>query len=328
MGLETDGIRVSDSLKFKPNSPICDYLDIRSQELELVKYLPGNVLIAGGITVDAKSYEKFNSVMFDVMMPILQDKIKGGQVAELRSKYEAATREILSCFGDEIAFAITTRSDKMMPRVVYIFEVVDEDKARETIGNIDYLVEISKPFYQAFGMDFQMTQGPTQRYTGVQIESFEMDLSKMASLVPNAATIYPERTFLWHAFVDDKMVYAMSLTADTIKEAIDAIKGRTSSIAGSPGFEDIDIRLPSRKNAVVYISPSGYMGFAMNMVMASQGMPAGTMATGLKSDMSLAVATNIDRDGVRNFTYLLSKELRELVGAGLGFGQMMKAQQK
>ncbi len=324
MGIGKEGIWVNDSLKFKPDSPICGFLNIPPRKLELVRYLPGNILMAGGATIDDITVEKFNSAMFGVMMSAMQEEAAGKRMAELRKKYDDAVHEMLSCLGDEVAFAIPAKSDRMMPRFVWIFQVVDEPKARRTIGNLDYILSISRPFYEMFGMDFSMTEGPTQRYNGTQIKSFQMDFSKMAESIPNAARMYPEKGFIWHAFVGDKMVYAMAQSADTIKGTIDAIKGREASISHSSSFEDINIRLPGKSNAAVYISPAGYLKFALGMMMAQMGrsMPPDSV----KPDIGFAVATSFDGDSIHNSTYLLVREIQELITTGMGFAQMAKAQ--
>ncbi len=325
--LGRDGIWVSDSLKFKPDSPVCDFLNIKPSSLKMVEYLPGNVLVAGGITMDAEATERLYSIMFDMMMPVLLDEIPDAQFADLRKKYEAAIHDTLSCLGDEVAFAVSTKWDKMMPRMVYILDIVDEDKARSTLGNLDYIREISQPFYDEFGMDFSMTEGPTQKYTGVQITSFQMDFRKMMEAVPNADALYPEKAFLWQAFVDDKMIFAMSQSADIIKETIDAMNGRKAGIANSPNFDDIKIHLPGKSNMVMYVSLKGYMGFVMNMMaQMNQGMPTGGMFDSINPDIGLAVTTSLDGDGVSNFTYILVKEIQELVGIGMGLSQMMNSQ--
>ncbi len=324
MGIGKEGIWVNDSLKFKPDSPICGFLNVPPRKLELVRYLPGNILMAGGATIDDVTVEKFNSAMFGVMMSAMQEEAAGKRMAELRKKYDDAVHEMLSCLGDEVAFAIPAKSDRMMPRFVWIFQVVDEPKARRTIGNLDYILSISRPFYEMFGMDFSMTEGPTQRYNGTQIKSFQMDFSKMAESIPNAARMYPEKGFIWYAFVDGKMVYALAQSADTIKGTIDAIKGREASISHSSSFEDINIRLPGKSNAAVYISPAGYLKFALGMMMAQMGrsMPPDSV----KPDIGFAVATSFDGDSIRNSTYLLVREIQELVTTGMGFAQMAKAQ--
>jgi hypothetical protein len=327
LGVGMDGIWVNDSLKFSPDSPICDFLNVRPRRLELVKYLPGDALIAGGMTMDIVSVEKLYSVTFDMLMPILKDKMTEEEIAQARRKYEVGVHEFLSCFGDEVAFAVLTKADKVIPRVVYVFEVADEDKAQRIMKDFDYMLEISKPFYEAFGMEIQMTEGPAQRYAGVQIRSFQIDLSKMASSVPNAAAMYPEKVFIWYASADGKMVYSLSQSVNTIKEAIDTLKGRKSGIVDSLNFGDIDIRLPDKSNLAVYVSPAGYLSFIMSMMsQMGQGGPAGAMAGTIKPDIGFAVATNLDEDGIRNFTYLLVKEIQELVSTGLSLGQMMKTQ--
>ena len=63
------------------------------------------------------------------------------------------------------------------------------------------------------------------------------------------------------------MVYVMSQSSDTIKEAIDTVRGKKASVMDLPGFGDINIRLPQKNNMVVYISPMGYMNFMMGMVL-------------------------------------------------------------
>ena len=328
LGIGRDGVWAHYSVKFKPDSPVCQYLNIRPSGLKLVELVPNDVMMAGGATLDVDSIEKLNTAMMDLFLPVMMEKATERQIAELQEKYKVLTRDILSCFGDEVAFAINTKSDRMMPRVVYIFEVVDRAKAEETIGNLDYIMEMSKPFYQAFGTDVPMTKGPNQRHTGIQIESFQMDLSKMAELVPNGKAVYPDKEFLWYAFVDDKMVYAMSQSANTIKAAIDAVKGRKASMVNAPGFEDISLRLPQRSNAVLYISPAGYMNFVMNMMMSQMGqsMPPGS-AGAIEPSMGFAIAVNLDGDGFRCFNYFLTKEIQELVSTVAGFSQMMNPQQ-
>ncbi len=324
MGIGKEGIWVNDSLKLKPDSPICGFLNIPPRKLELVRYLPGNILMAGGATIDDVTAQRFNSVMYEMMMSAMQEEAAGKRMAELRKKYDAAVRDILSCLGDEVAFAIPAKSDRMMPRFVWIFQVVDEPRARRTIGSLDYMLSISKPFYEAFGMDFSMTEGPTQRYNGTQIKSFQMDFSKLAESIPNAAGMYPEKAFIWYAFVDGKMVYVLAQSADTIKGTIDAIKGREASISHSSSFEDINIRLPGRSNAAMYISPAGYLKFTFGMKMAQMGrsMPPDSV----KPEIGFAVATSFDGDSIRNSTYLLVREIQELVTTGMGFAQMAKAQ--
>lgn len=331
LDIGTDGIWVNDSLKFNPDSPICNFLNTSPSRLELVRHLPGDVFIAGGMTMDIMSIEKLYSVMFDVLVPILKEKMSEEEITQARKKYESGVHEFLSCFGDEVAFAVMTEVDKAMPRVVYVLEVADEDKAQGMMGNLDYIMEVSRPFYEAFGMDtLQMTEGPAQRYADVQIKSFQIDLSKIASSVPNAAVTYPEKALLWYASMDGKMIYSLSQSVDTIKEAINTVKGRASGIADSPNFEDINIRLPQRSNLAVYVSPVGYLSFIMSMMMSQTGqdMPVGTMVGTMKPDIGLAVATNLDGDGIRNFAYFLVKEIQELISAGMSLSQTIKAQQQ
>jgi hypothetical protein len=322
------GVWIDQSLKFKPDSPVCEFLDIPQGKLGLIKYLPSNVMMAGGVTIDAESIQKLNSVMMEIFLPIMQEKMTSEQLADLQKRYETVTRDILSCFGKEAAFAIMAEADNAMPRVVYILEVVNKAKAQKTIGNLEYIMEMSRPFYEAYGADIQMTTGPTQRYTGIQIESFQMDLGKMMQPIPGGASMYPEKQFLWYAFVGDKMVYAMSQSADTMKAAIDAIKGRRAGIPNSPGFEDINIRLPERSNAVVYVSPAGYLGFIMSVMMNQMGrsVPPGTMADNM--NMGFATAVGLDGDGIGCFSYFLTKEIQELVSTITGFSQMMARPQR
>lgn len=329
LGIGKDGIWVNDSLKFKPDSPISDYLDIAPSELEIIKSLPSDVMMAGGATLHAASLEKLNVVMLKTFLPLMQEKMTTGQVSELQKKYETVTRDILSCFGDEMAFAMFTRSDKVMPRVAYIIEIADKAKALETICNVDYISEMSKPFYEAFGMDMQMASGPSQRYSGIQIKSIQMDFSSMAQLVPNGAEMYPEKIYLWYAFVGNKLVYAISQSAENIKMTIDAINGRRSCIVNSPGFEDINIRLPEQSNSTVYVSPTGYLKFVMGIMMSQMGQkpPSGAMDTTMKAGMGFAVSTTLYGDSVSNFSYFLAKEIQELINTAKGFNQMMKPPQ-
>lgn len=323
LGIGMDRVWTNDSLKFKPDSPVRDFLNIRPGQLELVKCLPGDVMMAGGVTVDAASFEKINSVMLDLFLPAMLTEITEGQMEELRGIYETVTHDILSCLGDEVAFAVMTEADKVMPRVVYVLKIADKAKAQKTLGNLTYMMEMSRPFYEIFEMDFQMTEGPSQRYSGIQIESFQMDLREMAGLVPNGAAIYPENMFLWYTFLDDKMIYAMSQSADTIKTAIDAVMGRNACIVNAPGFEDIDMRLPEKKNMVFYISPTGYLSFVMAMMsQMGQGMPVGAMGS-MKSNIGFASAMSLDGDGIRNLNCFLVKEIQSLVSTVISLGQMM-----
>ena len=46
----------------------------------------------------------------------------------------------------------------------------------------------------------------------------------------------------------------------------------------------------------------------------------------MTSDIGFAVTTNLDKDGIRNFSYFLTKELQELIRVGMSFSQMMKPQ--
>jgi hypothetical protein len=326
LGVGMDGIWANDSLKFRPDSPICDFLNTSPGRLELVRYLPDDVLIAGGATMDIVSVEKIYSLMFNVLRPILQEKMAEEEITRAQRKYEVGIHRFLSCFGGEVAFAVLTKVDKAIPKAVYILEITDRDKAQRVMEDFDYMMEISEPFCEAFGMEIQMTEGPAQRYAGVQVRSLQMDLSKMASSVPNAGTMYPEKLLLWYASVDDKMIYSISQSADTIKGAIDAIEGRKSGIVNSPNFGDIDIRLPEKSNAVIYVSPAGYLKFITSMMMSQMGqsMPGGTMAE--KSDIGFAVTTNLDGDGIRNFTYLLMKEIQGSISTGLGLSGIMKTQ--
>lgn len=327
MDIRADGIWLNDALRFKSDSPVCNFLNIKPRRLNLIDYLPGDMILAGGATIDIPSFEKINSVMFNLILPSLQEKMEDKKIKELWERYDDAVHEILSCLGDEVAFAVPAKSDRMMPSFVYIFKVADEDKARKTITNLDYIVEISQPFYKAFGMDFPMTEGPTQKHNGIQINSFQMDMSQMARFAPNAANMYPEKAFIWYAFMDDKLIYAMSQSADVIKVAIDAAKGRGPSITNSQGFDDINIHLPVEANSIVYISPAGYINLVMGMMLQmSQGMPPGAMPGPMKTSIGFAVATELGGDNIQNLTYFRVQEIQNLVSYGLGLAQMMKPQ--
>jgi hypothetical protein len=332
IGIEDDAVWLNNSLKFKSESPVLDFMKIRPRRLELTRYLPKDIFMAGGATIDRDIIGKLNSIMFDVMVkPMMLDKMSEGEVYALHKKYEDAMSDILSCFGDEIAFAVSLRSDKAMPRLVYIFEVDDEEKIGETIGNLDYIMEMSKPFYDAFGMDFQMTQGPSQKYTGIQIESFQMNMSQMTNLPPQAAAMYPENTFLWYAIVDGKMIYTMSQSAETIKDSIDALKGRKPRLKDSQGFQDIDIRLPSESNLVAYMSPMGMLSYSMGMMAGQMGAATPSSSSNMGNitpRIGFASTTKIDKDGVRNYVYVLVDEVRELIKTGIKINKQIQEQKQ
>ena len=127
--------------------------------------------------------------------------------------------------------------------------------------------------------------------------------------------------------MDEELKLEIQQYVKRSEEAIDTVKGREPGIVDSPGFEDIDIRLPEKSNLAVYVSPAGYLSFIMGMMsQMGQGMPVGAMGETMKPDIGFAVATNLDRDGVRNFTYFLVEEIQELVSTVLNLGQMMKTQ--
>lgn len=329
VGIGMESLWFNDSINFKLNSPVNNFLNIKPGRLNLVKRMPGDVIIAGGLSLDASIFEKLNAIMFDVFFSPMNGNMKKGEIEELKKKYVTATHEMFSCMGDEVAYAISSQVDKAMPRVIYIFEIADEAKAQETITNLEYITDMYGTFYKAFGMNPSISGGLTLKYNGTEINSFEIDLQSMipANSPPEAKGMFPETIFLWYAFVDDKLVYAMSQSADTIKDAIDALNERTISIADSRGFDDIDIRLPDVNNSITYVSPAGYMSFIMNMMASQMGntMPSMDMP---KSDVGLAVVTNCDENGIRNYTYFLLDEIRDLVSIIQGLSQMAKPQVK
>jgi len=90
------------------------------------------------------------------------------------------------------------------------------------------------------------------------------------------------------------------------------------------------MRLPKRSNATLYISPGGYINFVMGIAMSQmgQGVSMGAMANKMKPNMGFAVATKLDGDGISNFSYILVREIRDLVSTVVSFGEMMKPQQQ
>jgi len=323
LGLDSDSIWISDSLKFKPESPVKNFLNMNPKKLELVNYLPGNMLMAGSFNFDRLTLEQFNNIMFDALISSIKDGIKDSDLKEIKEKYNTATNQMLSCIGDEVAFAMPARTDKSMPRLIYLFRITDENKARSTITNPGYMNDMYGSIYKLMGMEFSITEGPSQIYNDVQMNSLQLVLKGIPKNIQNAENIYPESIILWFAYLDDKLVYVLSQSSETIKEAIDIIKGRASSIVDSRGFDDVNIRLSDLNNSVIYISPSGYMNFIIDM-MSKMTIPGGPQAKLLEYNIGAAMTTKFQEDSVRNFTYILLDQIREVANTIRLMSQMAK----
>jgi hypothetical protein len=59
-----------------------------------------------------------------------------------------------------------------------------------------------------------------------------------------------------------------------------------------------------------------------------QGMPAGAIPSNMKPDIGFGVTTSLNGDSISNFSYILVKEIQELVGIGTSLGRMMGSSQK
>ncbi|MBD3181167.1 DUF3352 domain-containing protein [Candidatus Poribacteria bacterium] len=321
LGIERSGVWFNDSLKVFPASPVCPFLkNMKPSRMRLINQLPGDIFMAGGMTVDSETYSKINEIMLDIMLESIAEDIQQDELAFFRDKYKKAVDDMMSCLGDEIAYAFLTDADKTMPRVVYIIDLKDREKARKTLGNLDYMEDLIRPMNKAFGLDFKMSKGPSQNYTGVNIKSFQMDLGEMNQNMPNRSMNYPDRVFTWYAFVDDKIIYAVSQSASTIKTAIDSIKGRGTSIQYTPGFDELNIRLSHKSNMSLYVAPSGYMKFIMNMMVRQMG--GRLTRKEVKPGVGFAASTRFNDDGLQNTIYFRISEIQNFTRTINDFSQM------
>jgi hypothetical protein len=286
LGFEQNSIWMNNFLYFKKDNEFyrLHKLRIKQRELELIKYLPSDIILGFGFNNPKPEFwlSAYNDESgYDEIMPYVQNK-----------------DELFSCFGDEGAFSILMQSDKFIPRMLFIADVTDENK-------IHRIMEIVSNNLYKYPEYFSVKKGSTVEYHDTQISNYQIDLTKVANYIPELSKIIPKTDTFWYSFIEGKVIFVISQSPDAIRRIIDNIKSKKFYKSTPSIFEKMDAHLPKNRSAILYISTEGSISLVKNMIsQVEKNIPFVNAEESTKPRLSIALSTTFDVEGLYNFLYL------------------------
>ena len=263
--LNEGDLQISPVLKFKSDSEIQEYIHAAPVNLTQLKYLPQQAMVNGAMRLQKESLIKFSTGMMTLFSPSDSDTDQGEseKAAQELTEWMAKFYEPL---GEEMAISVDY-SGSLMPDLLYIYDVVNEDKLKHFMDE-DYLsyLEASNFMLRAMGtgefsnMYADASVGPSEIYNGVEIKHYTLPniLSLFAQFSPQIEGLEglaPNELNIYYAITNGKLIYAMGADAQPVRDTLDRIVGIGAGFDQGAGYDKITGALTLKNNLLFAISP-------------------------------------------------------------------------
>ena len=263
--LNEGDLQISPVLKFKSDSEIQEYIHAAPVNLTQLKYLPQQAMVNGAMRLQKESLIKFSTGMMTLFSPSDSDTDQGEseKAAQELTEWMAKFYEPL---GEEMAISVDY-SGSLMPDLLYIYDVVNEDKLKHFMDE-DYLsyLEASNFMLRAMGtgefsnMYADASMGPSEIYNGVEIKHYTLPniLSFFAQFSPQIEGLEglaPNELNIYYAITNGKLIYAMGADAQPVRDTLDRIVGIGAGFDQGAGYDKITGALTLKNNLLFAISP-------------------------------------------------------------------------
>ena len=310
--LNEGALQISPVLKFKADSEINEYIHAAQVDLTQLKYLPPRAMVNSAMRFQKEDLIKLSTAMM-TFFSSSDSEADEEESEEATQEFTEWMAKFYEPLGEEIAFS-ADYSGSLMPDMLYIYEVVNEDKLRRFMDSEDYIsyLETANIMFRAMGLDefsniyADASVGPSEVYNGVEIKHYKLpnipslfaqtsleiegveDFESLEALAPNELNIY-------YAITDKKLIYAMSADAQPVRDTIDRIAGVTAGFDSTAGYENITGALTLKNNSLFAISP--LTAIKRTVEMAAQIEPAAGMAMMFLASMPETYSIGISSQG-------------------------------
>ncbi len=248
LNLDERGLSLDTFLRPSDESPFQAVIETEPKPLKLIRYIPANTGIAGGMHLDSKAFSKTVIGMF---------------LGQAQSRDEAAAPsaeeadKLLGPAGDfakfsdkEVAFGAFV--NESMPNAVFLYTVTDQDTAKQYMENLAAQIQGTIALMKLMGLGdaaqflSNVQVGEPQTYQDIPINVVHFTKNSQGPLGSMS---------LWYAFHSDKLVLSVEPDSNVIKKTIDVLLGKAEGIDTMAGFSAVDSALPPQSNLRVYYSP-------------------------------------------------------------------------
>ena len=298
-------LQISPVLKFKGDSEIQEYIHAAQVNLTQLKYLPQQAMVNGAMRFQKEDLIKLSTGM----MTFLSSSNSEADEGESEKSTQEVTEWMAKFYeplGEEIAMSVDYRGS-LMPDVLYIYDVVNEDKLRRFMDDdfIAYL-EASNLMLRAIGagelsnMYADASLGPSEIYNGVEIKHYMLPnfLSFFAQLSPQMEgleALAPNELKIYYAITDGKLIYAMSVDVQPVRDTLDRIAGVATGFDSAAGYDKITGALTLKNNFLFAISP--FTAIKRIVELAAQTDPNAGMVMMFLGNMSETYSIGISGQG-------------------------------
>ena len=323
--LDEGVLQISPILKFKTESEIQEYIHAAQANLTQLKYLPQQAMVNGAMRFQKQDLIK----LISGMMTFLNSSISEADEGESEESTQEVTEWMAKFYeplGEEVAISVDYR-DSLMPDMLYIYDVVNEDKLRRFMDN-DYIsyLEASNLMLRAIGagefsnMYADASLGPSEIYNGVEIKHYTLPnfLSFFAQLSPQMEgleALAPKELKIYYAITDGKLIYAMSADAQPVRDTLDRIAGVAAGFDSAAGYDKITSALTLKNNLLFAISP--LTAIKRTVEMAAQIEPSAGMVMmflgNLPETYSIGISSQGHTGGVEANLFISLIDFKDLI---------------
>ena len=258
--LNGSDLQISPFVKFKNDSEIQEHIQVASTDLTQLKYLPQNAFLNGVMRLQKKTMINLTQGMMKLFIPSdpNADKEKVEKAAQELNK---VATNFLDALGDETAVSVDF-SDSVMPDVLSIFDVTNEEKIKGYIEE-EFLTYLKTSMAamgappESSGMYSDASAGPSEMYNAVEIKSYILPniTSAFAQLPQQMEAVAPKQWNLYYAITDGKLLYSMASNAQPVKDALDRLAGKETGFDHGEGYDKLTRALTLKNNMLFAISP-------------------------------------------------------------------------
>lgn len=303
--LDEGVLQISPVLNFKSGSEIQEYIHTAQVNLTHLKYLPQQAMVNSAMRFQKEDLIKLSTGMmtFFSSSDSEADEEENDESTQELIEWMAKFYEPL---GEEVAFSVDY-SGSLMPDVLYIYDVVNEDKLKRFMDEdfISYL-ESSNLMLRAImpgefsNMYADASLGPSEIYNGVEIKHYTLPnfFSFFAQLSPQMdglEALTPNELKIYYAITDGKLIYAMSADAQPVRDTVDRIAGVTTGFDSAAGYGKITDALTLKNNFLLAISP--FTAIKRTVEMAAQIEPSAGMAMMFLANLPETYSIGISSQG-------------------------------
>lgn len=323
--LNEGALQISPVLKFKADSEINEYIHAAQVNLTQLKYLP-----PGAMANSAMRFQKEDLIKLSTAMMTFFSSSDSEADVEEREKATQEVTEWMAKFyeplGEEVAFS-ADYSGSLMPDMLYIYDVVNEDKLKRFMDEdfISYL-ESSNLMLRAImpgefsNMYADASLGPSEIYNGVEIKYFTLPnflsfFAQFSTQMEGLEGLAPNELNIYYAITDGKLIYAMSADAQPVRDTIDRIAGVATGFDSAAGYDNITGALTLKNNFLIAISP--LTAIKRTVEMAAQIEPTAGMAMMFLASMpetySIGISSQGRAGGVEVNLFISLVDFKELI---------------